>query len=74
MPNIGDIYDAMEFRYKNPIDETEATLLRKTVEAQYHPDVVTEIYWKPVLEECLVRLADRKVVPQTDVELEENDS
>ena len=75
-PFIGDIYEAMEHWYKEPYDSDQAEILRKTVEAQYHPDIVLEHYWKPVLEECLVRLADRKVVAPTehDMELEENDS
>lgn len=72
-PFIGDIYEAMEHWYNQPYDYAQSRILRETVKGQYHPDVVTEKYWKPVLEECLVRLEGRKLLPEDLPEITEDD-
>jgi glycosyltransferase involved in cell wall biosynthesis len=71
-PFIGDIYDAMEHWYNQSYDFAQSKVLRETVKAQYHPDVVVEHHWKPVLEECLVRLEGRKARPEGKPETEDD--
>jgi glycosyltransferase involved in cell wall biosynthesis len=71
-PFITDIYDAMKHWYGQTYDYTEAKVLQNTVKGQYHPDVVLEKYWKPTLEECLVRLEGRKVLPEGTPETEDD--
>jgi hypothetical protein len=55
-PNVGEIYEAMEWAYKTPRESDS----RDWVRENYSPSVVTEKYWVPTLEAIMERMKDRE--------------
>lgn len=56
VPSVSEIYDALEWAYSLERDEESS---RKWVIDNYSPEVVTEKYWVPALEQIVERLKGR---------------
>lgn len=53
IPDVSDIYEAMKYRYLQGRDEEQSQAIKATIANNYHPDIVTEQFWKPTIEKAL---------------------